>query len=254
MSKPSLKLSISTTNSYGGPGGALSSSSASALKSWYGGSRTTNSSTSYAYVIWDDARVATTTYDSDTSSGSNPLWISNYYCDGAGRLASVKIDDDRDRTVSFASNPNGQVLSRIEKGNSTTGDPRDYYYFLDGAQVGELTNNGNHDPTRDTYTGTFVTRNWNFNTNAAPQPFRWNTAGQITAAQLGGSGYDPISPASQGMRGTDRRLHGARGRHARDHRRFAVGRQRALVHARRGQRPLGRGIPCRRHQPRISDR
>lgn len=107
-----------TTNTYGGPGGALSSSSASTLKSWYNGSQTTGSSTSYAYAIWEDARVSSSTYDSDTGTGSNAQWISTYHYDGAGRLASVKIDDDRDRTVSFASNPNGQVLSRIERSNA----------------------------------------------------------------------------------------------------------------------------------------
>jgi hypothetical protein len=62
-----------------------------------------------------------------------------------------------------------------------------------------------HDPTRDTYSGSFVTRNWNVITNTAPQPFRWNTSGGITAGQFGGSGYDPISPVSQGMKGTDSR-------------------------------------------------
>ena len=96
------------------------------------------------------------------------------------------------------------MLSRIER-SAAASNPADYYYFLDGAQVGELTNNGNHDPTRDTYSGSFVTRNWNVITNTAPQPFRWNTGGGITAGQFGGSGYDPISPVSQGMKGTDSR-------------------------------------------------
>ncbi len=237
-----------TTNSYYGPGGALSYSSASTLKSWYNGSSTTGSSTSYTYAIWDDARVASSTYDSNTSSGSNPLWVSTYYYDGAGRLASVKIDDDRDRTVSFASNPNGQVLSRIER-SAATNNPNDFYYFLDGAQVGELTNNGNHDPSRDTYSGIYVTRNWNFNTSAALQPFRWNTATGITAGQFGGSGYDPVNPNLDGHEGHRQPLYGPRRRHPPGHRRQRLGRLLDVVHDRRGQRPVGRTIPRRRLQP-----
>jgi hypothetical protein len=50
-----------------------------------------------------------------------------------------------------------------------------------------------------------VTRNWNFNQNMTSQPFRWNTINGLTRGQFGGSGYDPISPTSQGMEGTDSR-------------------------------------------------
>src|SRR5207237_10379374 len=38
-------------------------------------------------------------------SGNNPLFTSTYYYDGVGRLASVAIDDDRDRAISFAYAP-----------------------------------------------------------------------------------------------------------------------------------------------------
>ena len=96
------------------------------------------------------------------------------------------------------------MLSRIES-SAAAKNPADYYYFVDGVQVGELSNNGNHDLTRATYSETFVTRNWNFNQNLTSQPFRWNTTGGVTRGQFGGSGYDPISPTSQGMEGTDGR-------------------------------------------------
>ena len=48
------------------------------------------------------------------------------------------IADGRPRTVTFTPNPNGQVLSRIES-SAAAKNPEDYYYFVDGAQVGELT-------------------------------------------------------------------------------------------------------------------
>jgi YD repeat-containing protein len=98
-----------------------------------------NSSTSYAYGLWDDARVWTSTYDSDTGSGSNPLFTSTYSYDGLGRLASVSIADGRPRTVTFTNNPNGQVLSRIES-SAAASNPADYYYFVDGVQIGEVSN------------------------------------------------------------------------------------------------------------------
>jgi hypothetical protein len=116
----------------------------------------------------------------------------------------VYIADGRPRTVTFTNNPNGQVLSRIES-SAAANNPADYYYFVDGVQVGEVSNNGNHDLSRATYSETFVTRNWNFNNNLTSQPFRWNTTGGVTRGQFGGSGYDPISPESNGMQGTDSR-------------------------------------------------
>jgi hypothetical protein len=125
-------------------------------------------------------------------------------CDGLGRLLSVNIADGRPRTVTFTNAPTGQVLARIET-SAAANNPADYYYFVDGVQVGELSNNGNHDLSRATYSETFVTRNWNFNNNLTSQPFRWNTTGGVTRGQFGGSGYDPISPESNGMQGTDSR-------------------------------------------------
>jgi YD repeat-containing protein len=190
-----------TVNTYGGPGGALSYSTADNYRDG-SDSALADTSTSFSYAMWGDAQVSSSTHDSDTGSGSNALWTSTYYYDGLGRLGSVDIADGRRRSVSFASNPGGQTLSRIER-SAATNNPNDFYYFVDGAQVGEMTNNGNYDPTRLDYSNTFVTRNWTANPISAP--FRWNTQGGVTAGQFGGSGYDPISPTSNGMAGTDSR-------------------------------------------------
>ncbi len=189
-----------TTNSYGGPGGALSTSS-SVNKRDGSDSAAPDTSTTYSYAIWDDARISGTSYN----NGQGATHTSTYYYDGLGRLASVQIADGRARTVSFASNPNGQVLSRIEK-SAATKNPQDFYYFVDGAQVGELSSNGGYDPARMNYSDSFVTRNWKWSANTtASQPFRWDNSNGTTRAQFGGSGYDPIAPTAQGLQGTDGR-------------------------------------------------
>ena len=189
-----------TTNTYGGPGGALSTSS-SVNKRDGSDSAAPDTSTTYSYATWDDLRISGTSYNNGQGATHN----STYYYDGLGRLASVQIADGRARTVSFASNPNGQVLSRIEK-SAATKNPQDFYYFVDGAQVGELSSNGGYDPARMNYSDSFVTRNWKWSANTtASQPFRWDNSNGTTRAQFGGSGYDPIAPTAQGLQGTDSR-------------------------------------------------
>ena len=94
------------------------------------------------------------------------------------------------------------MLRRLER--STHGaNPLDHYFYVDGVQVGELSNNGGHDPSRDDYTGTIQTRTMKASTSDFP--FRWNQSGGATAGQFGGSGYDPISLGSNGMQGSGSR-------------------------------------------------
>ncbi len=95
---------------YGGLASALSTSS-SVNKRDGSDSAAPDTSTTYSYAIWDDARISGTSYN----NGQGATHTSTYYYDGLGRLASVQIADGQARTVSFASNPNGQVLSWIEK-------------------------------------------------------------------------------------------------------------------------------------------
>ncbi|HLL30836.1 MAG TPA: HNH/ENDO VII family nuclease, partial [Allosphingosinicella sp.] len=194
-----------TVNSYDAVTGLLNWTTNNTSRRDYNNVETSNttSKTSYTYERWDDARVKTTVFDKDTANGSNDLWTSTYTYDGQGRLAWVKIDDDRDRAVSFASAPGGQVLERLEA-SAAPSNPLDRYYFLDGMQIGENSNNGNSDPSRIDYSQSLRIRNWSSNPN--PAPFRWNQATGMSAGQFGGSGYDPISPVSNGMQGTDGRV------------------------------------------------
>ena len=157
-----------------------------------------DTSTSYTLTWADGSRVASSTYDSDTGSSSNPLFNSTYTYDGLGRIAKVTISDGRPRTVSFADSLGGQVLLRKER-SSSAANPEDRHYFVSGVQIAELTNNGNNDPERIDWNQSVLTHTWTPNSTATP--FRWNTTGGVTGAQMGTDGYDPLSPTGQGMSG-----------------------------------------------------
>lgn len=98
-------------------------------------------STTYAYTWWDDARQATITFDSDTTSSSNTLHASTFGYDVNGRISYVNIRDGRPRNVTFVTDANGQVLSRKEADSLSTGDPQSRYWYFNGQRVGETTNN-----------------------------------------------------------------------------------------------------------------
>ncbi|HYC68886.1 pesticin C-terminus-like muramidase [Brevundimonas sp.] len=135
-----------------------------------GGSTTPSAptSTTYGYSWWDDARQATITYDSDTGSGSNALHTSTFNLDVNGRVSTVVINDDRDRTVTFVTDANGQVLTRTElDNNASLADPKDQYFYFSGRRIGEVTNNGSY---VSTYQGAMYDR---ANTGpATPAPFQ----------------------------------------------------------------------------------
>jgi len=61
------------------------------------------------------------------------------------QLTQVKLTGGaRPRTITYANNAGGQILSRREAdGNSSLNDPSSRSYFFAGKQMGEVTNNGN---------------------------------------------------------------------------------------------------------------
>jgi hypothetical protein len=70
------------------------------------------------------------------------------------------------------------VVSRKERAAAST-NPEDMRYFVSGAQIGELTSNGNNDPLLADYAQTVnIIRNWT--PNPAGALFRWNTSGGVT--------------------------------------------------------------------------
>ena len=60
---------------------------------------------------------------------NNALWSETRSYDTSGRLSSVAVTEDlvanRSRTISYVSDAIGQVLSRVEQDQSSTGDPKD---------------------------------------------------------------------------------------------------------------------------------
>ncbi len=67
----------------------------------------------------------------------NSLYTSTYSYDANGHLKQVQIADGRPRSVSFASNAEGQILSRREADNKTaTGDPSEFRFYLNGETIG----------------------------------------------------------------------------------------------------------------------
>ena len=125
------------------------------------------------------------------------------------------------------------MLSRIEK-SAATKNPQDFYYFVDGAQVGELSSNGGYDPARMNYSDSFVTRNWKWSANTtASQPFRWDNsngtrrpskAGQTRlrlarvptgSEERGGRGSSPAENQARNSPFRSRRGGGCRGRRRR---------------------------------------
>lgn len=129
----------------------------------------------------DTSRVVSTSFDANSNAANTLLTSANGY-DWLGRIAKVTIQDGRARTVSFAVNAKDQVLSRKER-LAASSNPDDRCYFLAGVQLAEVTGNGNFDPERADWNQWITIHTWQGNQYATPQ--RWNTAGGVTAAQMG---------------------------------------------------------------------
>ncbi|HZF41804.1 MAG TPA: hypothetical protein VEZ48_00140, partial [Sphingomonadaceae bacterium] len=62
-------------------------------------------------------------YQPKATDNSRTNW-SYYRHDGGGQLLSVRIDDGRDRTVTYHNDLNGQTVRRVERdGDTSRGDP-----------------------------------------------------------------------------------------------------------------------------------
>lgn len=106
-------------------------------------------SMTYEYVWWDDARQARILHDSNTTTSNNAINTSTFAYDVNGRLTYVNIQDGRPRNVTYVTDANGQVLSRIEADSLSSDDPKNRYWYFNGQRVGELTNN--YDVNEDGY-------------------------------------------------------------------------------------------------------
>lgn len=104
-----------------------------------------DTATKTTYVWFGDARADVITKDNNTNSSSNAIWNSTHEYGSDGRLVTAWIEDGDPRRVTYASEVNGQVLSRVEAATSTAGAVENYYYYFDGIRMGDVSNKGSGD-------------------------------------------------------------------------------------------------------------
>jgi hypothetical protein len=135
-------------------GGVVTLSSTAVTKN--GVSQTGNSTTN-TLAWWGGALQTATNYVSGSVSNTSTF---NY--DQSGHLQSVYIQDGRPRSLNFVTDINGQILTRTETDNLSSGDPKELHYYFNGMGVGDISNNGTSDVDyaasiaqhTSTYTGT----------------------------------------------------------------------------------------------------
>ena len=110
------------------------------------GGTTTNSETQYVYGIGagDDAvKPISIRYYATASTTSAFTTAYTYVMD---QVSSIDIEDGKPRTVTFTDDANGEILKRDEQLHSgATSNPHEVHYYLNGIQIGDVTNNGTSD-------------------------------------------------------------------------------------------------------------
>ena len=95
---------------------------------------------------------STITHDTDTGSGSNPIYNTYFAYNEQGQLTSATISDYLYRSVSFTNDELGQIIRRDETRPYTaptaqSGSPHEVWYRYSGRQLGYTGNNGGSDIT-----------------------------------------------------------------------------------------------------------
>jgi hypothetical protein len=95
-------------------------------------------------VCTDQALLNEVDYQTGSSS-----WFTRYYYDygvnGYGRADSADIEDGRSRTVEYKTTADGAILSsttNVASNGTDTSAPASLFYWFDGVQQGDVTNNG----------------------------------------------------------------------------------------------------------------
>lgn len=104
------------------------------------GSATAHTASNYSYIWFGSAVESSESYDSDTNSGSNPIYTSTLYYDQREFLTEADIHDGVTRDVSYEANSLGQVTRRDTEG--VTNAPHARYYYFGGRQMGDVSNDG----------------------------------------------------------------------------------------------------------------
>jgi len=154
------------------------------------GTETTDPATSQrvAYAWWDDPRQGTIHHQTGTAT---PLQTTLTY-DTSGRLKTAFVNDGTQRTVTYDTDPTGQVMRRVETSTTRSGTPTDKYFYIDGIKFGETSNNGTVETTD--YASAINQRSA---TQTSSNLYRYGSA---RAHADFDQAYDPITP--QSTRGT----------------------------------------------------
>ena len=84
------------------------------------------------------------TFDSDTGSGSNPLYTTTLTLDALGRAKSAVVADGLPKSVSYVLDGAGQIVRHDESRNSnpSAAAPHEVFYRFAGHQIGMIGNDG----------------------------------------------------------------------------------------------------------------
>jgi YD repeat-containing protein len=92
---------------------------------------------------WRDGAVQRTVSHTPDKSKPGTVHTTQYGYNGWGHLESANIIDGRSRQVTFTNDMNGQVILRKEAdGDTSKGDPFEFWYRFVGKEIGYTGNNG----------------------------------------------------------------------------------------------------------------
>lgn len=102
--------------------------------------------TTYAYNYWDSPQQSEIRYDN--SQGSNATTYSYFNYDTLQNLTYVHVNDGNPYDVKYTENAEGEILQREEMNTtySPGQGPTNDYFYVNGQQLGEITNNGSNQP------------------------------------------------------------------------------------------------------------
>jgi YD repeat-containing protein len=132
--------------------GVISNSSTSTVTTTSSGSTTVTAYTAYTYGWWDQAQETAVKTSATLSAPNAGNWAPGYSSltyDANGHLVQM-VDQVSGRTLDYTDDAYGQVLQRQEwdSSGSVMGPLQQYYYF-NGKQVGEVSNNGQNPDEMD---------------------------------------------------------------------------------------------------------
>ncbi len=98
------------------------------------------------YDLFNSALENLIVYNHNPTGGSSSTTDTGYTYDTSGQLVNVHVSDGAPHDIQFVNNADGEVLQRQELSPTyptvASHGPLNDYYYLDGKQIGQVTNNG----------------------------------------------------------------------------------------------------------------